>query len=235
MSPAAFTSYEEVLIPPWIPVCGVRLHPLTVGHLFVLARLGSPFVDRGEGVSRGAGDIGLFLWVCSRPWISALQHLGSWRARIRIRRFARAAVGAEETLSSEILTWLYLQYRGPKMRRRKGASDDAPLGAPDHALFKVSLMTELGLSAQEALDCSVSLAVWDLAVVAERKGALTIVSGEVQKKDSEFFAEALRVAAENRAAKAGSPSGVACGPVETPGPGAGCELQPVGQGSDRHL
>lgn len=202
-SPLPGRPYAEACIPGKQRVLGRDLYPLTIGHLLTLEALESPFVGWFERERAEAGDIALVLHLCSRPWVdmrTAAARLSKWRIR-----WIAAGIANAELAAAQVRTWMVSQYEGPEMvpdPKQPEPNPEDRLGAPEHALLKVALMAELGLSEDDALARPVGAAIWDLAVASERKGGPRIKHPRRLVGRDALVEFALRVQAENIAARA---------------------------------
>lgn len=197
------------LLPNALPephtILGVRLRPLSVGHLLYLARFGIADVD-------DAGKLITALLVCSRrveeiqpaledPWLKLKMNVWLWRAsKISFPFFwLRGGINWREKFA------LWDAYRAAHTRipltatRREGSGFQSNIPFLQH--LKVTLQSKLNYSPSEALDCPFSAAVLDYYTLHEIEGAVEILDPEKRKaarkeandRSAEWIAEALKM------------------------------------------
>ena len=167
--------YSEVLFPRTRAVCGWRLRTFTLGHALLLVRMGSPLppmpaVDRLPN----AADVALGVWACGRTWRAALAALGGWRASQTVRFIAWTLSGSAWDVAQN--DWLV--YSAESVRRPNvWVKEKAPrCAAPVSASLHARLVTEFGMSIDDALDVPVALALHMTAADSEMNGASQFVS-----------------------------------------------------------
>jgi hypothetical protein len=160
----------EALLPEPVELGGVRLHPLTCGHVLLLVRLTG---WQPLGTVYGSGDIPLGLYVCSRPWREAWAGVGSRRANRFLRSLAgrvsipEVARGWQQYLESALVI--------PRFRRkqREGVGGQVP-GAPFLLRLRYFAMSELNQDDETFNDLGFADLVWLWLVRAEDLGEIRL-------------------------------------------------------------
>lgn len=164
-------------------VClGLRLRPLTVGHLFVLAENGNAFPDHPEAAKDY--DLITAVLVCAqrhRParsfvysWVAPL-FCAFWGAIWAFVRRGREVVGAEDFAG--FAAYLEEQLIRPEPESPPGGPQEvrAPLAWRLYAM----LMADFHLSPKEAMDFPVAQALCLWATEADRRGVSNLASERV--------------------------------------------------------
>jgi len=117
-------------------VLGLRLVPLTIGHVYLLAELRSP-IGTGEDGADPLGELGLACIACASDVITARQDierlLGAqgWRARRASRKWATHCSKMEfHTEAEKFREWFSDQVDGPRQKRDLSKSGGNTLSAP---------------------------------------------------------------------------------------------------------
>lgn len=136
-------------------VLGLRLAPLTLAHVFLLAELRSPIVTGDDGADP-LGELGLACIACSQDVIAArsdierLLNPKGWRARrsaIRwVKHCAKMDFGEE---AQKFREWFDSQTDGPRPKRDL-TKDSKPLSAPWWINLLANLCGEFGWTADHA-------------------------------------------------------------------------------------
>jgi hypothetical protein len=148
----------------------VQLRPFTLGHAFLLERLGLSALPDLE-TKCGLGDLALMLAACSRPYQRATKLLNSWRGRwivywsaLRFLAPASRFVGR-----LQFQQYLFRAWDGWDPFRECAPLDDN--GAPLRLI--VSALTRQGYSHEAALDLPVARAL------AEARGVLVVDAANI--------------------------------------------------------
>lgn len=144
---------------------GLKLAPLTVGHLFLLLEINSPFVT---GKRETFEDFLLAVFACSCRHDKSKANLRKWWAPLFFRMWGylnRRRNFAEELLSFH--DYLTEQMAVPTYKKREGASASS---APIPYQLLAALMTEFGMSESEAMDMEVKHVHCLCAANAEMRG-----------------------------------------------------------------
>ncbi len=155
-------------------VFGYRLRPLTLGHVFLLHEIESPYVGY-EGQKR-VSDALLCVFICSQAHESARAGLQSvwlrfffrfWCFFLTQRKLLNGLVALEEYRADGL--------RSPEVKRSANTSRSS-LESPWPYRLLVLLMSELHLSRSEALSLPV-IEAWNLwCSIAEAKGEVKLRS-----------------------------------------------------------
>jgi hypothetical protein len=171
-------AYVEAVIPPRVTVMGVRLEPLTLGHVLLLQRVGSPYApfveaDRAPGV----GDFLLALWICGQPWRRAARRLGTWRQALWMKwALFWCAVMRAPLLSRCAIFAAYLRENSrPPPFWHKLEGESATSGLPSLLAIRLALL-EIGLASDEAWDTPLMAGLWEVVGAGARGGVVQMVS-----------------------------------------------------------
>ena len=127
-------------------VLGLRLVPLTVGHVYLLAELRSPIVT-GEDGADPLGEPGLACIACASEVATARQDIerllrgDSWRARRSARKWATHCAKMDfPTEAEKFRAWFTDQVDGPRQKRDLSKDGGKALSAP----WWVNLLANIG-------------------------------------------------------------------------------------------
>lgn len=131
-------------------VLGLRLAPLTIGHVYLLAELRSPIVT-GEDGADPIGELGLACIACASDVATARrdiqQLLGGtgWRARRAARRWAKHCAQMDFAAEAEkFRTWFAEQVSGPRQKRDTASESGHAISAPWWINLTANLCGEFG-------------------------------------------------------------------------------------------
>lgn len=117
-------------------VLGLRLVPLTIGHVYLLAELRSPIVT-GEDGADPLGELGLACIACASDVATARQDIerllrgDSWRARRSARKWAAHCSKMDFPAEAEkFRAWFSEQVDGPRQKRDLSKDGGNTLSAP---------------------------------------------------------------------------------------------------------
>lgn len=152
---------------------GVRLRPLSLGHLILLHRYESAFVNGGLP---SPTDLVMSVLICSRSYEDGLDLIESGQFKREAKKLEKALrlCGDVKARCGWFCDYLEEGLDGPKLWTKE--SGGPSLGAPPEQIVKVALMSKLGLSETEVLNRPFSLCLWDMATLAEMNGTLKIFS-----------------------------------------------------------
>ena len=186
-------------------ILGVRLRPLSVGHLLYLSRFGISDVD-------DAGKLITALLVCSRrvediqpaledPLLDLKLNVWLWRASNKrwLTLWRRGGIDWREKYARWDAYYAAHTRIPTTATRREGAGFQSNVPFLQH--LKVTLQSKLNYSPSEALDCPFSVAVLDYYTLHEIEGAIEILDPEKRKaarkeaddRSEEWIAEARRM------------------------------------------
>ncbi len=165
--------YQAAVAPDGWQILGVRLRPLSLGHLILLHRYESAFVTGGLP---SPADLVMSVLICSRTYEDALDLIESGQFKRETKKLEKALrlCGDVKARSSWFCDYLEEGLSGPRLWTKEGGGQN--LGAPPEQVVKVALMSKLGLSETEVLNRPFSLSLWDIATLAEMNGTLKIYS-----------------------------------------------------------
>lgn len=168
--------FVRALWPDRYRCLGRRLRPLSIGHLLLLRRLGSPLVLGG---TPDAADIALAVFICSRPWRRALAAMRRPWLGIRLIPLGVRASWWSAKAVRGLTAYLRAGMAGPRWWpvHRPGC-EPSEMRSPYWLTILVALEAEMGATSDQALDMPVALALWRVAALREREGAIQIVSDE---------------------------------------------------------
>jgi hypothetical protein len=169
-------AYASAILPDPCALCGVRLAPLTLGHMLLLHRVESPFVTGAR--YPGAGDLLLAIILCSQPWETSARQWADGQLPRRIRRLRlKAAITLRRSHTQAVQAFqAYIDEgtRGPETWTNR--DNPRTPGAP--WLQSVALVQQIHLHKTEsaAWATPVAQALWDQAAWAESQGHLQIMT-----------------------------------------------------------
>lgn len=155
---------------------GLRLQPLTLGHMRALDHLGC-----GEVADPSA--LGLAVLVCSQPQARINAYLRSWLMPIRLavwRLYLREwdYRGELEKFRSYIRHHTEL----PVVSAR-GPANGEPPPIPAHQTLRVLLLSRLGYSPDTIDETRYLQALWDVATLNVINGSLTMMDMDIETLD----------------------------------------------------
>lgn len=157
---------------------GLDLQPLTLGHLFLLQRFQSPFIQGGDVA---LGDVLLAAFICAQPHRNSGRDLDRWWTK----HWLRFWVWRSRKLNWAVQADEFDQYLSDNLPRleywKKG--DGKPAGSPYCFFLLAMAMARLHLNRDEALDMPVAELICLLASAAEVEGDVQLCSDD----DMEFF------------------------------------------------
>jgi|GEM_PF-4211266 len=168
--------YAEGYFPDAYRIGGMRMQPMTMGHVLLIERVAPPFAPWRTTEDRiGSGSIMLFVAIVTRAWRDAAVVLErpSWVWRWKANRITRRVNGDPRAVAT-VEAYLKAQINVPEAIRWQ-RDDMTTTGAEmSHALM-VALM-QLGHTREAALDTPLRLALWDQMLVQEQNGAVSLES-----------------------------------------------------------
>jgi hypothetical protein len=190
------SDYLKAVIPRQARVLGQRLRPLTLGHVMVLTRYGSPFVT-GERQPQ-FGDLCFAVWVCKRNWkelLRGISDLSFKKEVLFLRWFAKLRNKGKAIL-------VFIQYLTQAMQQPnlffnkvEGAK---PTSMNNLHYMKMVLVSKMHKTSEEAMNTPFGEAIYDIAALGEGEGACGFVTDsdlealEVAKKMHERRTQGLK-------------------------------------------
>jgi len=193
-------SYYEAALPEPFTILGLRLRPLSMGHLIILNRIGSPFVCDTEKLT-GLGDLAVACLICSKTyqegaallsdtdlpvalyrWGRRLTKPHWWSKRREIDLQEKFSLFADYIKSATEIPEHYWTQDG-------GSSVEAPMAQT----VKVQLLMKTSLTESELLDRPWRLCLWDMLTIRAMEGQLRFIDGiEEAQAQANAFAEAMK-------------------------------------------
>ena len=188
--------YLKAVIPPQARVLGQRLNPLSLGHMMVLSRYGSPFVtgDRQPMF----GDLCFAVWVCKRNWKQLLKGIADsdFMRDIRFLRLIGRFRNKNKAMAT-LVEYLTQAMTEPSLFFNK-VEGGKPTSMNNLHYLKIVLMQKLNKTAEQAMDTPFGEAVYDLAAIGESEGVCGFVTdeheeaGEAAKRQWEYRQEEIK-------------------------------------------
>lgn len=192
-------AYLKAAVPEPFTILGKALKPFSLGHEILFQRFGNRFSIENDITSNPAqiDDLLLGVYICARRYVNT-PTLDGFRVPFRVRMAGR--IFGERYFSKALERfgdYIKSHTSIPDFYTKSKGDDDAiqEIGAPTIQSVKVSLMSNLGLSEDEALNTQVSLAFWNHLTWLEGQGGIQIID-EAEMKRQE---EARIMAEENEA------------------------------------
>lgn len=168
-------SYPASIIPDRWRIAGMRLRPLTIGHVALGERMEVTYFAGEEFVEAGPGDLAMALYICSRPWRFAAEDLQKNRGRLR-RRFTAWVLGEAEAFAHhqrQFARYLETQFKSPDTWTK---GDSKSCAAPAMLALRARLIVDFRVGWAESLDIPIAEALWLSAAQAEREGGIDWVT-----------------------------------------------------------
>lgn len=150
-------------------VLGLRMYPLTIGHVFLLCELDVPFmVDECEPTFE---DLLTFAFVAAQPTAAeARRALSSWWSRPVWWIWGRICRGKNmDAERDKLLDYVKSQSLSPKVKPPPSDRAVKNLNAPEHWRLLAMLMADFHLSISEAMGTSMNFARALWAAEGERR------------------------------------------------------------------
>lgn len=194
-------------VPEPCHVLGLRLLPLSLGHVILLQRIDSAFVTDAQRDTNAWEELAIAVAICSQPYREALAMLEdrqgtakamalwaqkltrtTWRDRLLRRKAVTIDLHGQWQAFSD-----YLKANTKVPHYSYNPDDMREVSCPHVQLVKCSLQRSFGFSDETMLDRSWSQCLWDYVT-------LKALDGQVQMTDRDVIKEAQE-AAERLAAK----------------------------------
>lgn len=173
-------AYLKAAQPKPFRVLTRRLLPFCIGHEILFQRFGVKFsIEKGE--SPGIGDLFKAVHICSRSY-SRKSSLDDFKIPFRVKILSWLyGVNYLQAASSLFQDYLIEHTATPDFYM-KDDGNQTKCGAPTVQAVKVSLMANLGMSEEEALNTPFSLAFWNHLTYMESQGVIQIIDEEEVKR-----------------------------------------------------
>jgi hypothetical protein len=177
--------YEAAIPEPWT-ILGLRLHPFSIGHYFILSRLGSAFFD--TKVKIDIGQITMAVAVCSQTYAENLKMLDDetlfsgilkWNERLTgtDRWLVRWGLKKENKINWDEKLEMLLAYLGeihnePTYSETEGGN--TPISLSTAQIVALTLMKHLHIPEEKLMDRPWSRCMWDFIALKAMEGQVTI-------------------------------------------------------------
>ena len=160
------------------PICfGLKLHPLQIGHLFLLRELGSPLFHPDAEVT--PEQILLAVAACKEPHDKARRHISAWGFPWFIRGWGWVMRNADYANEVRIFRGYIESARG--VPEFKVAGKSRPTDAtPDEWLLVAAIMHKFSRSWEEALSFPVYVAQHLLLALASSDCRVEILDADTE-------------------------------------------------------
>lgn len=188
--------FYDAAIPEPYTILGLRLRPLSLGHMILLHRIDSPLVKGGNII---IGDMAVAALICSRTYEDGIAALDDPSLPSKLIKWGyklthphRIAFWKYEPIDLKAISTLftdYIEYH-TKVPCYLTKNDDATsIGAPQEQLVKINLLMKLHLTESEIMNRSWRLCLWDLLT-------LKAIEGQLEFMDEDEIEQAQRLANE---------------------------------------
>lgn len=181
-------AYLKAAHPEPFTILGKKLRPFCLGHEILFQRFGNRFsIESKEAPQMEDCLTGVF--ICSQPYQKE-NSLDGFKIPLRARLTAKFfGMSYLETAFDLFSNYIAAHTEIPDFYSK---GDDAPaeVGTPTIQAVKVSLMANLGLSEEEALNTPLSLAYWNCLAWSEAQGGIQIIDEAERKNQAQQLAEA---------------------------------------------
>lgn len=178
-------AFHEAAIPePWT-ILGIRLRPLSLGHIIILNRIESPFVFPGR--EPAVNDLITGILLCSMTYeqgASALddpslpRQIRKWGRKVCRKVGWRGFIGLTEEINWAEKASMFAEYLKDGMRTPDFQYDPEKakdVEAPAHQIVKVALLSKTNLTEQEILDRPWALSIADFMTLRAMDGQIEFV------------------------------------------------------------
>lgn len=175
--------FDRALRPVEYRCLGLRLRPLTLGHVFLLFRFQSPFVAGGDTPTRG--DLVLAAFICALPWRESEKKLSSFWLAWFMRYWGFCARKLDfENECDGFNHYLGESLTGPKVKTNPlDSQPEARFATPWPFMVLARLAREFHMSRDAAMDIPLIEATALFTANAELNGATHFVT----PRDQEFL------------------------------------------------
>lgn len=180
------SAFDNAVEPITGYALGFRLQPLTLGHLFVLHRIGSPFVRGGDPV---AVDLTNAVFVCCQDWRKSERDIKAWW--INFFSFLWGLACRKKDFNAEaqrFVDYLSGSIKAPKTKMVQGQKM-SELATPPHIRLLARAMHVLHISKDAAMDMPVAELTILVMAIDEQNDRVNMVTPD----DESFFAECERL------------------------------------------
>ncbi len=182
-------AYLRAAHPEPFTILGKRLKPFCLGHEILFQRFGNRFSVESNEAPR-IEDCLTGVFICSQPYHNEASLEGfkiPMRARLVAKFFGPLYIANAFDLFSR---YIAAHTEIPDFYSKGDSDSKEEVGTPTVQAVKVSLMSNLGLSEDEALNVPFSLAFWNHLSWAEAQGGIQIIDEAETKRQAEMLARA---------------------------------------------
>ena len=192
--------FYQVAIPEPTTIMGLRLRPLSLGHLILLGRVRSAFVTEGEPIT--LHDLALSVLICSlsykdgcdlfnntelprffKRWHDKLAGINFW-TKCGFKKPTPVDYAAKVAAFSK-----YMETGSSSPYYSYKADEALPIQCPTVQIVKVALMRELHIPEAELMDRPWSVCLWDYVTIRA-------LDGNLQFEDRDQIKQAQKLADE---------------------------------------
>lgn len=200
--------FYKVAVPEPTTLLGLRLRPFSLGHLILLHRVESVFVDGGAPTYE---DLAISVLICSQDWKGGCEIFNEpdlvrfmlrwhdkltgrdkWLVKLGLRR---PTVVDLESKCKEFADYLSQGMRLPCYSY--DPSDSRQVELPMVQMVKCRLMKEMGFSEAELMDRSWALCLWDYVTLQALNGEVKVYKRD-DIQNAQAVAESIAKAIANR-------------------------------------
>ncbi len=189
--------FYSVAIPEPTTIMGLRLRPLSLGHVILLHRVRSSFVCEQEEPT--LHDLALSVLICSLPFKDGCELFNSqdlpkfftrWHDKLTgnswlVKLGLRKAKPFDYT--TKAIAFADYIRRGSSLPNYSfDPSDFQSMACPSVQLVKVALMRHLGIPESELMDRSWSLCLWDYVTIRAMDGQVKMVDVKALREAQEL-------------------------------------------------
>jgi hypothetical protein len=194
-------AFYQAAVPDAWEILGIKLRPFSLGHVVLLHRINSPFINGLISAPATFDDLALSILICSDTYEKSLECLSYKHLPRILRRWADQLTGMDRWLvrwgfrKATIVDFVqtaidfssYIREHSKIPDYDFNPSDFGEMHCPEVQMVKVTLMREMGLSEAEIMDRGWGLCLWDYVT-------LRALDGKVKMIDSELKQAALNTA-----------------------------------------
>lgn len=189
-------AFYQAAIPDAWEILGVKLKPFSLGHVVLLHRIDSPFVNGTISGIPTFDDLALSVLICSEDYQTSLQCLDyPFLSRV-LRRWAdqltgmnhwwvRAGLRKAKTIDfvqTAVEFTNYIREHSKIPDYDFNPADFREMHCPEVQVVKVTLMREMGFSESEIMDRGWGHCLWDYVTLRALDGKVKMIDAEVKKE-----------------------------------------------------
>lgn len=184
--------FYEAAIPEPFRVLGLRLRPLSMGHLILLHRIGSPYIAEASEAENGnaIGNLAIAALVCSMTFQEGVELLNTPDLGRQIAAWGRRIRKPHWWSREQKIDWAekhqlfadYIRHSTDLPGHYWTREDGFTVQAPYVQIIKVQLMLKLHFTEAELMDRPWRLCLWDMLTVRALEGDLRFVdTGDIEE------------------------------------------------------